>query len=74
MFSYGWRASHGEIEPIFGKKYIFELAFQCHRFEVHQHHVAEVMSVLLKISTFASREEAVEEMRNFGGRHSLDVD
>ncbi|KAF3538402.1 hypothetical protein F2Q69_00022862 [Brassica cretica] len=44
--------------------YRFELAFQCHRFEVNQHHVAEVMPVLLKSRQSASREEAVEEMKD----------
>ncbi|KAF3494077.1 hypothetical protein DY000_02053063 [Brassica cretica] len=42
--------------------YNFELAFQCHRFEVNQHLVAEVMSVLLKSGQSVSREEAVEKM------------
>ncbi|KAF2618488.1 hypothetical protein F2Q68_00039570 [Brassica cretica] len=42
----------------------FELAFQCHRSEVNQHPVAEVMPVLLKSSQSASREEAVEEMKD----------
>ncbi|KAF3522332.1 hypothetical protein F2Q69_00047511 [Brassica cretica] len=31
--------------------------------EVNQHHVAEVMHVLLKSGQSASREEAVEEMK-----------
>ena len=39
----------------------FELAFQCHRFEVNQHPVAEVMPVLLRSGQSASREEAVEK-------------
>ena len=43
------------------KSYIFELAFQCHRFEVNQHHVTEVMPVLLKSGQSASREKAVEK-------------
>uniref|UniRef100_A0A0D3DLE2 Retrotransposon gag domain-containing protein n=1 Tax=Brassica oleracea var. oleracea TaxID=109376 RepID=A0A0D3DLE2_BRAOL len=43
----------------------FELVFQqCHRFEFNQHPVAEVMLVLLKSSQSASREEAVEEMKD----------
>ncbi|KAF3541267.1 hypothetical protein F2Q69_00023578 [Brassica cretica] len=41
------------------------LAFQCHRFEVNQHHVAEVMPVLLKSGQSAPGEEAVEK-RNLG--------
>ena len=53
MFSYEWRHSHGVIK----------LALQYHRFEVNQHHVAEVVHVLLKSDQFASREEAVEEMK-----------
>ncbi|KAF3573184.1 hypothetical protein F2Q69_00059480 [Brassica cretica] len=43
----------------------FELVFQqCHWFEFNQHPVAEVMLVLLKSSQSASREEAVEEMKD----------
>ena len=45
-------------------RYIFKLAFQFHRFEVNQHPVAEVMPVLLKSGQSASREEAVEEMKD----------
>nr|VDD50065.1 unnamed protein product [Brassica oleracea] len=44
--------------------YIFELAFQCHWFEVNQHPVAEVIPMLLKNGQSASREEAVEEMKD----------
>ncbi|KAF2553353.1 hypothetical protein F2Q68_00033734 [Brassica cretica] len=44
--------------------YRSELAFQCRRFEVNQHHVADVMLVLLKSVQSASREEAVEEMKD----------
>ncbi|KAF2593434.1 hypothetical protein F2Q70_00043340 [Brassica cretica] len=43
---------------------LVELAFQCHRFEVNQHHVADVMPVLLKSGQSVSREEAVEEMKD----------
>ncbi|KAF3488755.1 hypothetical protein F2Q69_00053321 [Brassica cretica] len=39
--------------------------FQCHRFEVNQYLVAEVMPVLLKSGLSASREETVEK-RNLG--------
>ncbi|KAF3572831.1 hypothetical protein F2Q69_00058845 [Brassica cretica] len=42
----------------------FELTFQCCRFEVNQHTVAEVMPILLKSGQSASREEAVEEMKD----------
>ncbi|KAF3565119.1 hypothetical protein DY000_02016148 [Brassica cretica] len=38
--------------------------FQCHRFKVNQHPVADVMPVLLKSGQSASREEVVEEMKN----------
>ncbi|KAF2530694.1 hypothetical protein F2Q70_00029281 [Brassica cretica] len=31
------------LSPYFDTGYIFELAFQCHRFAVNQHPVAEVM-------------------------------
>ncbi|KAF2563029.1 hypothetical protein F2Q70_00016959 [Brassica cretica] len=49
MISYGWRSSHH---------------FQCRQFEVNQHPVAELMPVLLKSGQSASREEAVEEMKD----------
>ncbi|KAF2535946.1 hypothetical protein F2Q68_00021744 [Brassica cretica] len=39
-------------------------AFQCRRFEVNQHPVADVVSVSLKSDKSASREEAVEEMKD----------
>ncbi|KAF3523127.1 hypothetical protein F2Q69_00047778 [Brassica cretica] len=50
--------------PYSETRYNFELDFQCHRFEVNQHHVADVMPVLLKSGQSASREEAVEEMKD----------
>ncbi|KAF2582062.1 hypothetical protein F2Q68_00004696 [Brassica cretica] len=40
------------------------LDFQCLWFEVNQHPVADVMPVLLKSGQSASREEAVEEMKD----------
>ncbi|KAF2546548.1 hypothetical protein F2Q70_00022606 [Brassica cretica] len=49
------------LTPYFGTRYSFELAFQCHRFEVNQHPVAEVMPVLLKYGQSASREKTVEK-------------
>ncbi|KAF3486295.1 hypothetical protein F2Q69_00052973 [Brassica cretica] len=49
------------LSPSFDTRYIFELAFQFHRFEVNQHPIAKVMLVLLKSGTSASREEAVED-------------
>ncbi|KAF3496718.1 hypothetical protein DY000_02054289 [Brassica cretica] len=52
------------LSPSFDIRYIFELDFQCHRFEVNQHHVAEVMPGLLKSCQSASREEAVEGMKD----------
>ncbi|KAG5410896.1 hypothetical protein IGI04_007215 [Brassica rapa subsp. trilocularis] len=42
---------------------IFELAFQCHRSQVNQHLLAEVMPVLLKSGQSASREEASEKRK-----------
>ncbi|KAF3583284.1 hypothetical protein F2Q69_00028930 [Brassica cretica] len=57
MSSYGWRPSHRYIET----RYSIVLAFQCHRFKVNQHPVAEVMPVLLRSGQSASREEAVEK-------------
>lgn len=62
-FSYGWRTSHRYIEPILSKRYSFELAFQCPRFEVNQSLIAEVMSILVKSGQSASREETVEETK-----------
>ncbi|KAF3536125.1 hypothetical protein F2Q69_00020759 [Brassica cretica] len=50
------------LSPSFYTRYISELDFQCHRFEVNHHPVAEVMPVLLKSGKSASREEAVEKM------------
>ena len=35
------------LNPSFDTRYSFELAFQCHQFEVNQHSIAEVMHVLL---------------------------
>ena len=52
------------LSPYVKKRYRFELAFQCHLFEVNQHPVAEVMPVLLKSGQSASQEEAVEEMKD----------
>ncbi|KAF3554089.1 hypothetical protein F2Q69_00014042 [Brassica cretica] len=49
------------FSPSFHRRYRFELVFQCRRFEVNQHHVADVMPVLLKSGHSASREEAVED-------------
>ncbi|KAF2618692.1 hypothetical protein F2Q68_00039238 [Brassica cretica] len=52
------------LSPYFDTRYIFELAFQLHRFEVNQHPITEVIPVLLKSGQSASREEAVEEMKD----------
>ena len=52
------------MSPSIDKSYRFELAFQCHRFEVNQHPVAEVISVLLKSGQSDSRDEAIEEMKD----------
>ena len=52
------------LSSSFVQRYIFELAFQCHRFEVNRHPVAAVMPVLPKSGHSASREEAVEEMKD----------
>ena len=49
------------LSPYFDTRQSFELAFQCHRSQVNQHPVAEVMPVLLKSGQSASREEAVEK-------------
>ncbi|KAF3520635.1 hypothetical protein DY000_02059297 [Brassica cretica] len=50
--------------PYFDTRYNFALAFQCHCSEVNQYPVADVMPVLLKSSQSATREEAVEEMKD----------
>ncbi|KAF3527260.1 hypothetical protein DY000_02040932 [Brassica cretica] len=49
------------LSSYFYTRYSFELDFQCHRFEVNQNPVVEVMPVLLKSGQSASREEAVEK-------------
>ncbi|KAG5414866.1 hypothetical protein IGI04_002433, partial [Brassica rapa subsp. trilocularis] len=41
----------------------FELDFQCHRSQVNQHSVADVMPVVLKNCQSASREEAAEKRK-----------
>ena len=48
------------LSSYFDTRYIFALSFQCHRFEVNQHPVAEVMPVLLRSGQSASWEEAAE--------------
>ncbi|KAF2581440.1 hypothetical protein F2Q70_00010830 [Brassica cretica] len=50
------------LRSSFDTRYRFELAFQCHRFQINQHPVAEAMPVLLRSGQSASREEAVENM------------
>ncbi|KAG5375940.1 hypothetical protein IGI04_040536 [Brassica rapa subsp. trilocularis] len=52
------------LSSSFNISYIFELPFQCHRFEVNQHPIADIMHVLLNSGQSASREEAVEEMKD----------
>ncbi|KAF3541686.1 hypothetical protein F2Q69_00021940 [Brassica cretica] len=52
------------LSPSFDTRSSIELDFQYHRFEVNQHHVANVMPVLLKSSQYASQEEAVYEMKD----------
>ena len=52
------------LRPYFDTGYRFALGFQCLRFEVNQHPVADVMSVVLKSRQSASREEVVEEMKD----------
>ena len=52
-------AMDGDISTVilsssFYTRYSFELYFQCHRFEVNQHPVVEVMPVLLKSGQSAS--------------------
>ncbi|KAF2537084.1 hypothetical protein F2Q68_00021076 [Brassica cretica] len=53
-----------QIEASFDTKYRLELASQCRWFEVNQHPVEKVIPVLLKSGRSASREEAVEEMKD----------
>nr|VDD23360.1 unnamed protein product [Brassica rapa] len=52
------------LSPYFDIRYRFELGFQFNRFEVNKQHIADVMPVLLKSGQSASREEAVEEMKD----------
>ena len=52
------------LSPSFDTRYSFGLAFQFHWFEVNQLSVADVIPVLLKSGQSASREEAVEEMKD----------
>ncbi|KAF2589739.1 hypothetical protein F2Q70_00038739 [Brassica cretica] len=52
------------LSSSFDIRYIFELAFQCHQFEVNQHPVADVMLVFLKRGQSTSQEKAVEEMKD----------
>ncbi|KAF2546327.1 hypothetical protein F2Q70_00021720 [Brassica cretica] len=51
------------LSPYCGTRYRIELAFQCHRSEVNQHPVAEVMPVLLRSGQYALREEAAEKRK-----------
>ncbi|KAF3573560.1 hypothetical protein F2Q69_00059212 [Brassica cretica] len=51
------------LSPLFDTRYISELSFQCHRFEVNQHPVPDVILVLLKSDQSASREKVVKEMK-----------
>ena len=51
------------FSPYFDTRYSFELTFQCHRSQVNQHPIEEVMPVLLKSGRSASREEAVEKRK-----------
>ncbi|KAF2561995.1 hypothetical protein F2Q70_00016881 [Brassica cretica] len=64
MSSYVWRPSQFRFSPSSITRYIIELAFQCRRFEVNRHPVAEAMPILLKNGQSASREEAVEELKD----------
>ena len=52
------------LSPSYNRRQIFELDFQFHRFEVNQHHVVEVIPILLKSGQSASRDKAVEEMKD----------
>ncbi|KAF3597087.1 hypothetical protein DY000_02021027 [Brassica cretica] len=52
------------LSTSFDTRYSFELAFQCLQFEVNQHHVDEVIPVLLKSGQSASQEEDVEEIND----------
>ncbi|KAF3595201.1 hypothetical protein DY000_02022066 [Brassica cretica] len=51
------------LSSYFDTRYSFELAFQCHRFEVNKHPITEVIPVLLTSGQSASREEAVENIK-----------
>ena len=60
-----WNLPTVRLSPSFDTRYKFDLACQCHWSEVNQHPVADVMPVLLKGGQSASREEAVEEMKDY---------
>ncbi|KAG5384690.1 hypothetical protein IGI04_036160 [Brassica rapa subsp. trilocularis] len=52
------------LSPYFDTRYSFALDFQCHRSQVNQHPVAEVMPILLKSGQSASREEAAQKRKS----------
>ncbi|KAF3557370.1 hypothetical protein F2Q69_00013039 [Brassica cretica] len=52
------------LNPYFDTRYSFELDFQFRWFVVNQHPLADVMPALLKSGQSASREKAVEEMKD----------
>ncbi|KAF2602570.1 hypothetical protein F2Q70_00026448 [Brassica cretica] len=62
----GLKVSRGVCQAESAKLWAGRLSpsFQRHRSEVNQHPIAEVMLVLLKSGQSASREEAVEEMKD----------
>ena len=66
------------LSPYFDTRQSFELAFQCHRSQVNQHPVAEVMPLLLKSGQSASREEAAEKRKpcrsmQLSARRSMEI-
>ena len=63
-----WLAMDGDLSkvrlsPYFDKRYIWDLVFQWHCFEVNPTVRSEVILIVLKSGQSASPEEAVEEMK-----------
>ena len=51
------------LRSFFDTRYSFELALQWNQFEVNKNPMSEALPVFLESGTCASREEAVEEMK-----------
>ena len=62
------------LSPSFTRRYSFELAFQCRRFKVNQHHIAEVMPVLLNNGQSASQGKLSRRWMTVVRRSTLAID